>query len=296
MISTKLQIVTMNSGDISFNYAPIGYFDVTVPAKTPLVLRLNIHYYVTGLTSVRADVGIVVKASDTSLTTGDDYTQTKCCVWRKGDKNYVTPQVDFSIPFRNEVGFNTGAWITIKNDDKIAFYANRIKYYATCKIITNGITNTISLYSVNSSKNGWLDLLDKLQLHDMIKITNEVKPVDKPKVEPKVEPADKPEAKKSQRKEVKIELLLKPIKYMGVECWEIPAKLGSNITITIDKPIDPTWKLCILNNANTMSSFAINVDKNEKSCFVVSYGYRKFWIIDADNNVVDFDVIKAEPI
>lgn len=292
MISTKLQIVTMNSGDISFNYAPIGYFDVTVPAKTPLVLRLNIHYYVTGLTSVRADVGIVVKASDTSMMNGGEDTQTKCCVWRAGNKNYVTPQIDFSIPFRNEVGFSTGAWITIKTDDKIAFYANKVKYYATCKIITNGITNNICLYSTNSTKNGWLDLLDKLQLSNMVEIKPEVKLTAEPEVKPEV----KLEVKKPQRKEVKIELLLKPVKYMGVECWEIPAKLGSNITIMIDKPIDPTWKLCVLNNANTMSSFAINVDKNEKSCFVVSYVYRKFWIVDADNNIVDFDVIKAEPI
>ena len=272
-----------------FNKPVIGRFDVNIlPNRSDIILRFNIHQSNTDLRDIRADVAIVVSAVAAGLSNNSDDEQTRCSVWRRAGVDYLTPQNDTSIPYGNITGFKMRTSVNFKNGDKVVFYANKVKYYATCELLYcvsgDPVCYVVGINSYDSNKTGLLDLLETLHFDKMTAVKQP-----EPEVKPEVKPIN-------TRNAYKIDIEIKPLIYRGIECWEIPAKLSSNIKVTIDKPIDPTWKLCAFNSNNSLNYIVPTTYKGEECCFGVSYGHRKFWLVDANDNNITFNITKVELI
>jgi hypothetical protein len=295
----------------------IGHFDILLPNKKPAVLRLNIHKFVKNMISISADTAVVVAAADTSVTVNKTDKKTRCCIWRKDSVDRLNSQIDTAIPYGdNYPGFDMGTWITIKTGDRIVFYANGVKYYAMCQLVPDSDTfKSYSLYSAHDSRTGMLDLLEKLQFENMVKPTpSEPTPAETKPVEPKpvdAKPVDvksvdakpTPElveiASESGLKPVKVEpkvfrfnLEFKYVNFRGIKCWEMPDKITNDVKITIDAKTS-YYRLCMLYDDLSFESSEL-MFKSTVDHVRVEEGCKYFWIADADDKNVDFNIVKVE--
>jgi hypothetical protein len=287
----------------------LGYFDIKVPF-TQFFVRLNITDRLEHLLNVTADTAIITEARRTDMSKNADDTEAKCCAWKTSGTLYIAPQYNWTLPCGGDRGFKMDTSIILKAGDKIVFYANKVKYFAICELWSHGglkmNANLIVKFATMTStaNTGLLDVLGELQLAKMVTTPGklielgepgsvDVKPVDVKPVDVKPEPTPEPIPPKPARTAVMFDLKITPVKYCGVECWEIPSTVNTRIKIELDAPVDSKWRICYLSNESVLTCMKPNwYSANSKFIYIPVYT-SKFWMVDDENNVVDITVTKA---
>lgn len=263
-----------------FGKPVIGYFEIPINDKTNLRLKVTHHYTLNS--SYKAAFVFPVPYFNEPLQ--------NAVIKPKDDVLMVCGTKKYTIPDDDVMGVNIRHVARITSKTHVAFLANRRKYFAICELLPNQ-PNDVAPYEINvefpyGRNPTILDEIEKLSFDAMVikpvKKADEVKPNDTNTVV-KVEPVVTTH---------KVEFNITRAKCIGVPCWMIPTNVYVNLKIKINKEVaNKSLRLITRGKLGTIAIASLVTYLDEPNTIQVKAGTNNFWIVDTNEDLIDFDIV-----
>ncbi|QJX72911.1 hypothetical protein F-VV57_0149 [Faustovirus] len=271
----------------------IGYFEFPITGESSIYLRLNVHDSFGLRSNAKAVIAIPV---------GKFNNKSYCIAMKTREDNImITGGQTSNIPYDTDNGLMLKHGVSISRGMCITFFANGTKYFATCEFVnyvtkeptTNETFEIIFPYGRNPSI---LDHIEKCTLGNMLKPSEKPAPSVKPEA-PEVH-IEAPIPAPTMKTSYKVEFEFKRAKYSGVDCWAVPRGISAAYKISVDAKTANQLSLTLVVKSQLNSSIQrsnVNFYKDEPDTFRLGVGASHFWIVDKDENLVNFDITNIRP-
>lgn len=261
----------------NFECPTIGYFQIPLIEAPQAQLRLNVTTYSTFTRDFKASFIAAIPYY------GDKPCQS-AIVKQADDMLTVHATSEYSVPYDNIVGFQMSQGLHIVNGSKVAFWANGHKYWAKCELVATDpnvkAPGSVSIDIPLGRNPSILDEIEKLKFEDL--------KVDKPAVKEETKPVAPPT--------LKLEFEFKRVKYMGIDCWRVPGGINSALKIKINHEVwnAPNMRLCAVDHPSRIFKNTFSTYKDEPGWIRVSGDINYFWIVNTDEEMVNFDIFEVK--